>query len=314
MKRLPYLFPLLFVAVGLTAGNNTQTTVSQSAYVIHNGYFDARHVEDIVHPGQRVNTNNTTVRFVYANARNWIVSSSKDANVDQHTPIQAKTAADESGDGTPVDVQASAHWTTNQNEPVMLRFLGFCEKYNCFAPKDTSDNEGERSAAPGWINMTQENWRFAFSRAVQRATQKFPPNVWNDQSKWPEVAKQVTSFIKEELRAQTSSGDVDYFCGTDVHLKPGMREDQPNAWTCPDIAVTIENIEPQDPGVKDIYNKQVQQQQELKLAEAAKATNAAQLKAAKSKYGSQAEYWLGMIDACKASNGGGCPGRTSGGQ
>lgn len=305
MKRLLYLIPLIALATTMAACNNTQTTVSQSAYVIHNGYFDARHVEDIVHPGQRVNTTNTTVRFVYANARNWIVSTSKDANVDQHTPIQAKTGKDDQGDGTPVDVQASAHWTTNQNEPVMLRFLGFCEKYNCFAPKDTSADEGERSAAAGWLNMTQENWRFAFSRAVQRATQEFPPDVWNNQSKWPEVSKKVTSFLKEELRAQTSSGDVDYFCGTDVHLKPGAKEEAKNAWTCPDISVTIENIEPQDDGVKAIYNKQVQQQQELKLAEAQKSTNDAVLKAARARYGDQAEYWLGMIDACKA---GGCPG------
>lgn len=306
MKRLLYIIPLLAVVIGMAACSNTQTTVSQSAYVIHNGYFDARHVEDIVHPGQRVNTTNTTVRYIYANARNWIVSTSKDANVDQHTPIQARTANDDKGDGTPVDVQASAHWTTNQNEPVMLRFLGFCEKYNCFAPKDTSANEGERSAAPGWINMTQENWRFAFSRATQVAMQQFKPDVWNDQSQWPKVAEAITKQIKNELRTQTSSGDVDYFCGTDVHLNPGAQESNPDGWTCPEISVTVESIAPQDAGIKRIYDQQVQQAQELKLAEAQKATNEAQLLAAKAKYGKYAEYFLGLIDACRA---GGCPGR-----
>lgn len=306
MKRLLYFIPLLVIAATVAACSNTQTFASQCAYVIHNGYFDARHTEAILHPGERQNTNNTTVRFVYCNARNWIVSTGKDANVDQRTPILARTGPDATGDGTPVDVEASAHWTANENHPVMLRFLGFCEKYNCFAPKDTSNNEGTRSSSPGWLNMTQENWRFAFSRAVQVALQGFKPDVWNDQSQWPKVSKAIGDQIKAELRAQTSSGDVDYFCGTDVHLKPGMKENEPDAWTCPDIAVTVENIQPQDAGIKTIYNQQVQQQQELKLAGAQKQTNAAILEAAKVKYGPYAEYYLGLIDACKA---GGCPGR-----
>jgi hypothetical protein len=309
LKRLLYIIPLLALVVGVAACSNTQTFASQCAYVIHNGYFDARHTEAILHPGERQNTSNTTVRFVYCNARNYIVSEGQDANVDQHSPIQARTGPDSTGDGTPVNADVTMHFTLNENHPVMLRFLSFCEKYNCFAPKDTSSNEGERSSSPGWLNMIAENHRFALARATQVAMLQFKPDVWNDQSQWPEVAKAISRQIKEELRTQTSSGDVDYFCGTDVHLKSGMNKSQDNAWTCPDISVTIESIQPQDSGIKSIYNQQVQQQQELKLASAQKATNEAQLSAAKAKYGNQAEYWLGMIDACKA---GGCPGRVKG--
>lgn len=309
MKRLFYLVPLAAMMLVVAACSNTQTFASQCAYVIKNGYFDARHVEDILHPGERKNTNNTTVRYVYCNARNYLVSTASDANVDQHTPIQARTGADDQGDGTPVNVEVGMHWTLNQNEPVMLRFLGFCEKYNCFAPHDTSsNNENGRSASEGWLNMTQENHRFALQRAVQVALQEFKPDVWNDQSQWPEVAKAISRQIKPELRTQTSSEDTDYFCGTDVHLKPGMRPGEANAWTCPDISVTVESIQPQDAGIKRIYNQQVQQAQELKLANAQKKTNIAVLDAARARYGSQAEYWLGMIDACKA---GGCPGRVT---
>jgi hypothetical protein len=306
MKRLLYFLPLLAIAATVAACSNTQTFASQCAYVIHNGYFDARHTEAILHPGERKNTSNTTVRFVYCNARNYLVSTDKDANVDQHTPIQARTGPDATGDGTPVNVEVGMHWTLNENHPVMLRFLSFCEKYHCFAPRDTSSNESNRSASPGWLNMTQENHRFALARAVQEAVLQFKPDVWNDQSQWPEVAKAISRQIKGELRTQTSSGDVDYFCGTNVQLKPGMSDGQPNAWTCPDITVTVERIQPQDPGIKAIYNQQVRQQQELKLADAQKKTNAAILDAAKIKYGQYAEYYLGLIDACKA---GGCPGR-----
>jgi hypothetical protein len=307
LKRLLYLLPLLAIAATVAACSNTQTFASQCAYVIHNGYFDARHVENIMHPGERQNTQNTTVRYVYCNARNYLVSETKDANVDQHTAILARTGPDSSGDGTPVSAEVGMHWTLNQNHPVMLRFLGFCEKYNCFAPKDTSSNEGERSASAGWLNMTQENHRFALQRAVQNALLQFKPDVWNDQSKWPDVAKAISADLKAEFRTQTSSDDVDYFCGTDVHLKPGARESDADAWTCPGISVTVESIAPQDAGIKKIYNQQVQQQQQLKLAQAQESTNEAELKAAKAKYGSQAEYWLGMIDACKA---GGCPGKV----
>jgi hypothetical protein len=305
--RLLYLIPLAIILVLVATGcSNTQTFASQCAYVIHNGYFDARHVERIMHPGERKNTQNTTVRYVYCNARNYLVSSNKDANVDQHTAIQARTGPDSTGDGTPVNVEVGMHWTLNQNKPEMLRFLGFCEKYNCFAPKDTSENEGSRSASSGWINMTQENHRFALGRAVQNAVLKFKPDVWNDQSKWPQVAKAISADLKPELRAQTSSDDIDYFCGTDVHLKPGANANQADAWTCPDIAVTVERVEPQDSGIKAIYNQQVQQQQEAKLAMAQKKTNAAILEAARVKYGPHAQDTLGLIDACKA---GGCPGR-----
>jgi hypothetical protein len=295
MRRfLPLLVVGILVAVVAAGCGNTQTFASQCAFQIQNGYFDARHVKDILHPGERVNSNNVKERFVYCNARNYLVSTAKDANVDQHSAIQARTAPGSNGDGTPLNVEVGMHWTLNQNEPVLLRFLGFCEKYNCFAPRDTSENEGSRSSSQGWINMTQENHRFALQRAVQVAALKFGPNVWNDQSKWPDVGRAITDEIKNQLRIQTGSDDVDFFCGTDVHLKPGKNEHASDAWTCPDISVTVDNISPQDPGIRRIYNQQVLQQQLKSLADEQKKTNQAQLSAAKAKYGSQAEYFLGL--------------------
>lgn len=91
---------------------------------------------------------------------------------------------------------------------------------------------------------------------------------------------------------------MDYFCG------PGVKPEG-SGWSCPDITVNVDNIYPQDDGIKRIYNEQVLQAQEQKLAEAQKKTNQADLEAAKARYGDQAEFFLGLIDACKA---GGCPG------
>lgn len=284
---------LAAMALIATGCANTQTTASQCAYQIRNGYFDARHIERILHPGERHNSSNVKTHYVYCNARNYIVSTAKDANVDQTSPIAAKTKADSDGDGTPVFFEGSMHWSLNQNTDVMTPFLTFCEKYNCFSPKDTGDNNGNgRSATHGWLNMTQENHRFAFQRAVQEAMLEFGPNVWNDQSQWPKVADAITTRLKDELRKQDSSGDVDYFCG------PGVKPEG-SSWTCPDITVNVDTIYPQDDGIRQIYNQQVRQQQEQSLAVQQEKTNAAQLKAAKAKYGSLAEAALMAIDACQ---------------
>jgi hypothetical protein len=310
MRRRLLAAALAAIGLVVTGCSNTQTFASQCAYQIQDGYFDARHVKDILHPGERKNTNNTTVRYVYCNARNYLVSAAKDANVDQRTPIATRTGPGSNGDGTPVNVEVGMHWTLNQNEPTMLQFLGFAEKYGAFASKDAS-TASTRSASPGWLNMTQENHRFALQRAVQVALLDFKPDVWNDQSKWPAVAAAISAQVKPQMRQQIfgtdAKGNPDYFCGTGVHLRSGVDEHGSDAYTCPDISVTVDNIAPQDSGVRRIYNQQVQQQQLAALADQEAKTGRKQLLAARAKYGRYAEFFLGLIDACKAGGQGGCP-------
>jgi hypothetical protein len=298
MKKLVLLPLLALVGVLLAGCNNTQTYASQCAYQIQNGYFDARHVKNILHPGERKNTNNSQTRYVYCNARNYIVTKQQDVG-DLHTPITAKTGKNQYGDGTPVELQESMFFTLNQNEPVMLKFLPFCEKYSCFSKKDTNNNADQaHSSSPGWNNLLAENVRFALRRATQNAMLQFAPDVWNDQSKWPQIADKISADLKTQLRGQTGSGDEDFFCGSGASQIPGKSQSAPDAYTCPDIRVSIEDIEPQDPQVKNIYNKQVQQQNLRQLADEEKKTNEAQLEAAKAKYGSRAEYFLGLQDTC----------------
>jgi hypothetical protein len=296
MKRL---FKALFalaclggLALFATACNNTQTYASQCAYQIQNGYFDARHVKDILHPGERKNSNNVTTRYVYCNARNFVWSTKPSSVADVHSPIEARTNKNQYGDGTPVNVELGLHFSLNENENVMLRFLGFCEKYSCFSSKDTSGNSNlANSSSAGWMNMLHENMRFAGERATREAMLKFAPDIWNDQSQWPKVADEIQKNIKSELKAQEGVPE-DFFCGAGVAPEGG-------AYSCPDISVTVDNIEPQDEQVRRIYNQQVQQQQLRALADQQKKTNEAELEAAKAKYGSHAEFFLGLQDVCK---------------
>lgn len=276
----------------LSSCSNVQTTTAQCAVLIHNGYFDARHVEAILLPGQRHNSNNVTTHYIYCNARNYIVGANGD---DPNTKfISAKTAPDpHTGDGTPVDVRLTAYFTTNENSTAIKEFLPFCEKYNCFSPKDnTSNDQLDRSSAPGWENMLNENFPNAITRSVQQAMLQFQPAVWNDTSKWPKVADAISTAFNAQILTQTES-TTHFFCGQGA-----------SATSCPPVRFSIEHIDPTDPQIRATYNQQVEQQQLQALAREQGKTNAAQLKAAKKKYGPLANYYLGLQDtiaACKTS-------------
>lgn len=274
----------------LSACHNVQTFASQCAYVIQNGYFDQRHVKDILLPGQRYNGNNVTTRYVYCNARNYVVNT---RSGDLTDPIQAKTKAGSNGDGTPVDVQLTAYFTVNQNRQAMLDFLPFCEKYNCFSPKDTTGNDTqERSSSEGWRNMIDENFPNAIHRAVQHAMLQFPPNIWNDTSQWPKVADAVQADFAEQMGVATQA-TTPFFCGQGS-----------TPTKCDPVRFSIERIDPTDSAIRDTYNQQVEQQYQQQLAAQQARTNAALLRAAKAKYGPQADYFLGLqdtIDHCKGN-------------
>lgn len=265
----------------LSACGKVQTTTAQCAVLIHNGYFDSRHVEAVVLPGQRHSKNNVQVHYLYCNARNYIVGP----NGDLTSPIQAKTAADATGDGTPVDVELTAYFTTNENTDAIKAFLPFCEKYNCFSPKDNTNNtQLDKSSSSGWNNMLAENFPNAIKRSTQEAMLQFPTNIWNDTSQWPKVADAIQADFSQQILTQTES-TVHFFCGQGA-----------SATTCPPVRFSIESIQPTDPKIRQIYNQQVEQQQEQELAVQQGKTNAAVLAAAKQEYGSLANYFLGLQD------------------
>lgn len=277
----------------LTGCQNVQTFSSQCAYIIQNGYFDAHHVKTILLPGERSNHTNSTVKYLYCNARNYRIQPGGD--VSGLTQISAKTAPSSNGDGTPVDVQLEAYFSVNQNHQALLDFLPFCEKYNCFSPKDTAGNQNlDNSSSPGWNNMLAENFPNAINRATRTAMLQFPPTVWNDTSQWSKVADAISANFSQQLQVQDSSPDSEpFFC------------DQGSTPTsCKPVRFAIESIDPSDPQIRAIYNQQVEQQQQTLLAQQQAKTNAAELRAARQKYGKLADYFLGLQDTindCKGN-------------
>lgn len=289
-KSITFLMVLAGLALTLTACNNTQTEASACAYVIQNGYFDAKHVKDIVHPGGRVNTHNTTVRELPCNARNYRFGKNNDADVTQ--PITAKAGPATSG--TPVEVQETAHFTLNQSDDILKNFLPVCEKYNCFNESGHNGSSGSDAnyASPGWKGFLSENLKYAMTIATQQAAHDFKNDLWADSSQWPALGAAVGKNLKAALRAQIPT-DFDFLCGA------GGTESK-----CPDITVTVEQVDPADQSIRDLYNQQVTQAQQQQLAEAQAKTNRAQLDAARQKYGAGAGAVLGQLDvisACKAS-------------
>lgn len=291
--KRPLLFGLAGVVVlpFLAACQNVQTFSSQCAYIIHNGYFDARHVEQILLPGERGNHNNATVRYVYCNARNFRIQPGGDVPGVDH--ISAKTAPSSNGDGTPVDVELEAYFSVNQNHSALLSFLPFCEKYSCFSDKDTAGNQAlDNSSSEGWNNMLKENFPNAINRSTQQAMLKFAPNIWNDTSQWPKVADAISANFASQMQIQDSSPDgLPFFC--DQGATPT---------TCKLVRFAIESITPSDPNIRDIYNQQVEQQQQQLLARQQAKTNADLLAAAKKKYGPYASYFLGLQDTINKCN------------
>jgi hypothetical protein len=297
VKKIALLLVLAIGALlGLSACSNVQTEAATCAYVIQNGYFDAKHVRHIAYPGERVNTNNVTVREAPCNARNYIIGK---GSGDYDGVLQAKTGQEKSTPGTPVDVQLTTLFTLNESRDALNAFLPFCEKYNCFNEDGHNGSSGNTNyASPGWVGMLKENMLKAESRAVQQAMLAFPPDIWNDQSKWPAVADEIMKDLPAQLEQMTGS-TIPFFCASGAHW---TGEQGTSDFKCPPVTIAIDHIDPPQ-SVRDIYDQQVQQAQQQALAVEQAKTNLALLGAAKAKYGPYAGYFLGLQDTIGKCNG-----------
>lgn len=287
-KAITFLMVLAGLALTLTACNNTQTTAAECAYVISNGYFDAKHIQDFVLPGNRVNTHNTQVKYVPCNARNFIITT-RQGDFDRHEPVTAKTAPGKGTPAMPVNIQLTAYWQLNQhNRGAMDQFLAFCQKYSCFG----SENDISKSAtfaSEGFKGLLRENFSFAIDRTAVQAVRSFGPDLWTNQADWQKVADALSEDFANQMRKATGA-DVDFFCASGAGSE------------CKPVRFTIEDISPVDPKVKDLYNQQVLVGNQTALSNAQKAANIAALNAAKAKYGPNAGDYLGeqdTIEKCK---------------
>lgn len=136
--------------------------------------------------------------------------------------------------------------------------------------------------------MLAENFPTAIDNATQQAASKFPPNLWNDQSKWPQLAKDIQADLPAEFRTLSGSGGFNYFCG------PGSTETE-----CKPPLVTVKYVTPSDPGARAAYNRAVNATIQNQAAKNRLIT-------AQELYGPYAHWYLAesdLIDQCKPN----CP-------
>ena len=275
------------VALALAGCDSTQTQTSQCGWIVTSGFQQSHGVKRVLYPNESANHDpSDDVWFVPCNARNYEITDTSDHG-DRHNPAVATTKPGE--DGSPkvqVAVYLSAQWTLNRSHDAMVEFWAFCQKYTCQS-SEQNDNSANNSTS-GWNSMLAENMSPAIDRAVSDAVQDFGPDLWNNQSAWPQLATDVSKHIQAELRA-SDRYPYDFFCA--------VGSDTQNGKPCDPPQFTVEKVNPVNGALRSLQN----QQSEL---EAQKRQNDLRVSVAQKLYGEYWAYFLGLqdtIDKCHAA-------------
>jgi hypothetical protein len=281
-KKTVALLGALTVAVSLTAiaCSTTKTYASQCAYIIQSGFLDAHHLKKILHPGEQTDSTNDTTKYVYCNARNYLVRPGGDHDGE----LSGRTKSNQDGTpGNPVKVQLSMYWTLNQTDEALKAFLPFCEKYTCFSSADTGGSA--RYSSPGWNGMLAENFAPALERALVQVLPKYDGNLPNEQSDWPKLAQDLSTQFMSQIKISDGSDALDFFCSS------GSKEG-----TCDPVTIQVDHVEFANQQAQDLYNQSSTLDAEKALADKQKAVNDAQHRALTGKYGPYTYYFQGLQD------------------
>lgn len=282
-------------SVALVACSSAKAYASQCVYIIQNGYLDAKHIDEILHPGEKADTNDKTTRYIYCNARNYLVRPGGDYDLNDPSnfpPLVGQTKENPDGTpGNPMAVQLSVYWQLNQNDDVLTKFLPYCEKFTCFSDEGTGGSD--RNSTPGWNSMLKETFAPALNRAVRSSLNQFNGNLDLDQSKWPALADKISLAFMEEVKVSDGSGDDDFFCSSGSEQ---VGEDLGSGYNCAPVRVTVDNVTVANAKARDVRDQTTTLDAEKQLADKQKVVNEAELKAAKAKYGEFAEYFLALQD------------------
>lgn len=284
--------------------SEVQPSVAQYAITTGHGNFSNQQVIAVTAPGDNVHLGSgTTTWYVWGDARNYVTAP---ANGDWSTP-QAELTGPGGTTGSPLPGMSDYTWTyvgfelnpalVSKNSsgqfPVATSFLSFCLKYGCAdttAQNDNStQNNGPRSVSAGWQDMINEVFPQALAQAEQQAIVTFGPNLWTDRAEWSTYGDDITKYLAAGIGKYSGEPAVPYFCGPDS-----------TTTTCTPPSVTVQNVTPVDQSVVNAYNQEV-------TAQYQEQAGAARLKAAQEIYGSDANYFLGIIDTINASKAAGVP-------
>jgi hypothetical protein len=280
----------------LTACSQAKAYSSQCVYIIQSGYLDVRHIQKILHPGERASTTNSQAKYIYCNARNYLVRP----DGDRKEPLTGRTEQNQDGTpGNPVKVFLSMYWQVNQNDNVLRRFLPFCEKYNCFSGSDTSGSA--RYSSQGWLGMLHETFDPALERATVKALLNYHGNLPTDQAVWPKLAQDISANFMEQVKLSDGSDDQDFFCSSG---SPHKGDDLHSGYDCQPVQLQVDTVEYANPQAEALFQQSTTLDAQKALADKQAAVNKAQRNALAQKYGRYTDYFIGLqetLDHCNAN-------------
>jgi hypothetical protein len=249
-------------------------------------------VHKVYYPGQQFSKDSRENTFTFpCNARNIrFANGSTDVWADGNRigTITARTK-----DGTEVLIDIRMDWTLNQTEDVLKNvFVPICKKANCASTN--SDVRNDNFSTDGWSKgLLGENATPTFYNATIDVVREYGDEVWTNPVLKDEVGQKVSMLFMQRFHANTGS-TKDMFCGSgDSSGWSGAVGT--STFNCAPVRVTAEHIEVKDKSRLDAQAREAK-------AKAEQAANAAELTAAKAKYGTEAEKVLGdlaRIQACR---------------
>lgn len=264
------------------------------AFVVGGGSSSNQNLHYIVGPGVHIKVSNgDRVLYVPASTRDFITAKPGSKGADRTNPNPSYTAGQNGL--KPVQVLTYDHvvFELNPNKAAQRKFYdNLCTKYGCGSlTSDTANanNTLKLNSPPGWLAMVLDKYSTAVDNAVRAASATYGPDLWHNTAAWNAYGNKIATFLPKELRLATGGGTDNYFCGvgsTSSHCAP--------------FTVLVNDVVPTDGAIATQYS----QANEADLQGQSAASRAA---AAKTLYGSEGPYWLGVKDAINACKGGSNP-------
>jgi hypothetical protein len=307
-NRLKFLATGVLALVGLgvllsACGEHVATTSASCAFIVNDSSTN-KTVDKTIYPGQSADLGeNGDKKALYfpCNSRTYAINKGNKVNAngkkigDRFTLAPGITKS-----GTDIEVAVSAYWTLNENPNVLVPdFYNLCEKYSCWSETPISNNANY--ADPGWNGMLGENMGESIDRTMRRVTPEFSDTIWQrgTQAEYDKLGELLSKEFDADVREATGYSQ-DVFCGSGNSgwsdpSKPGHGD-----FTCTSVRFVVDDVVNANPERQNQANEANGLQSEIE-------DNEKQLKAARAKYGDQAEFWLGLDDYAETCAHSHCP-------
>lgn len=293
MKIAAIIGGAALLTLGLSACGSSATPIGSCAFIVGDGdNGNDANIHKISLPGENITIgSDEKAQYVPCGPRNYEMNDGKKTNAnnekigDFFTPVTATTST-----GTQVKVSVKVYFTLNESDAAMRAFYPLCYKHTCYS-SESDGGKKVNSATPGWNAMLGENFPDTITTLIKDAVRTHDDTIWRNQDskQWVEVAEQSANGFAEAIRPKVGSQE-NVFCGIGNSgwadpKKPGKGE-----FTCGNVFFEVLSLDNADKKTQNLES-------DKQAATLQQEVNAAQLEAAKARYGDQAEYWLGLQDA-----------------